>query len=114
MVDVASNKTIEGTSSSSRITGGGLDIDEVSNVIVRNLRFDNSGDDCIAIRYGAENVWVDHCTFDSTSDGQLDITHAAVLLSLHHRSAFRRDRRNIHVCCPQSASQAAYLSLLCE
>lgn len=39
MTKVASNKTIEGVGSSAAITGQGLNISKVSNVIVRNLNF---------------------------------------------------------------------------
>ena len=73
MNDVASNKTIVGVGTSGRITGGGLDIDEVSNVIIQNIRFSGSGDDAINMQDESERVWVDHCEFGSCSDGQVDI-----------------------------------------
>ncbi len=39
MQKVASNKTIIGVGSSGRITGGGLNVSNARNVIIRNLTF---------------------------------------------------------------------------
>ncbi|MDT0346483.1 pectate lyase family protein [Streptomyces litchfieldiae] len=73
MQDVASDKTIIGIGSSGAITGGGLDVDGSSNVIIRNLTFTGAGDDAINITDGAHHVWVDHCDLSGASDGALDI-----------------------------------------
>jgi pectate lyase len=87
-VTVASNKTILGVGSSSGLTGCGLKIKGVNNVIVRNLRIakvpaGNGNGDAIHIEK-ATHVWIDHNDLSSDTshgtdyyDGLLDITHAA-------------------------------------
>src|SRR6266545_3991028 len=45
MQRVAANKTIIGVGSGSGITGGGLNVRGVSNVIIQNLNFSGSSDD---------------------------------------------------------------------
>ncbi|THV43276.1 RICIN domain-containing protein [Glycomyces buryatensis] len=72
MNDVGSNTTIIGNSGA-RITGGGLDVDGVSNVIIENLTFDNWGDDAINIQDGSTRIWIDHNTFGTGYDGACDI-----------------------------------------
>jgi pectate lyase len=62
MHDVASDKTIIGVGSGSGITGGGLDIDEASNVIIQNLNFRNWGDDAINVQDGSTRVWIDQAS----------------------------------------------------
>ena len=73
MNDVASDKAIIGVGTSARITGGGLDIDGVNNVVVQNITFEGSNDDAINVQEGSTNIWIDHCSFGSCSDGQVDI-----------------------------------------
>ncbi|MFI5897662.1 polysaccharide lyase family 1 protein [Actinoplanes sp. NPDC051513] len=87
-VTVASNKTIVGVGSSSGLTGCGFRINDVNNVIIRNLRIakvraGTGNGDAVHID-GATHVWVDHndLSSDTTSgtdyyDGLIDITHAA-------------------------------------
>ncbi|MFI6094663.1 polysaccharide lyase family 1 protein [Lentzea sp. NPDC051213] len=72
MTKVASNKTIEGVGSSAAITGQGLNISKVSNVIVRNLNFRSWGDDAINVQYSSR-VWVDHNSFSNGYDGAVDV-----------------------------------------
>ncbi len=87
-VKVASNKTILGVGAGSGLTGCGLSIRGVSNVIIRNLRISfvragNGNGDAIHID-NATRLWIDHNElFSDTThgtdyyDGLLDITHAA-------------------------------------
>jgi pectate lyase len=87
-VTVASNKTILGVGSSSGLTGCGLKIKGVTNVIVRNLKIakvpaGNGNGDAIHIEK-ATHIWIDHNDLSSDTshgtdyyDGLLDITHAA-------------------------------------
>src|SRR5262245_11629313 len=86
-VRVAANKTILGVGSSSGLTGCGLNISDVSNVIVRNMRISfvqagNGNGDAIHIDHGTR-IWIDHSEFFSNTtsgtdfyDGLLDCTHA--------------------------------------
>ncbi|HEY5005107.1 MAG TPA: polysaccharide lyase family 1 protein [Ktedonobacteraceae bacterium] len=86
-VKVGSNKTILGIGSSSVLSGLGLDMKSVSNVIIRNLTIHNvtasSGTgDAIHIEKST-HLWIDHNDLYSDRnhgkdyyDGLLDITHA--------------------------------------
>jgi pectate lyase len=87
-VRVASNKSIIGVGSGSGLTGCGLNMRNVNNVIVRNLRIAkvpaaNGNGDAIHIDH-ATHLWIDHNDLSSDTthgtdfyDGLLDITHAA-------------------------------------
>jgi pectate lyase len=87
-VTVSSNKTILGVGSNAGLTGCGLKIKSVNNVIVRNLKIakvpaGNGNGDAIHIEK-ATHIWIDHNDLSSDTshgtdyyDGLLDITHAA-------------------------------------
>ncbi|MTE17966.1 pectate lyase [Streptomyces sp. TRM43335] len=76
MTKVASNKTVVGVGTSGRITGSGLNISKVSNVIIRNLTFKGSDDDAINVQYSTR-VWIDHNDISDANDGALDIKRAS-------------------------------------
>ncbi|MES1206865.1 MAG: polysaccharide lyase family 1 protein [Pseudomonadota bacterium] len=85
-VRVASNTTIVGVDAHSGFTGGGLDLNGNSNIIIKNLVIAKAvGTDAITIQGpGSSNIWVDHCDLSSerhpdgaSYDGLIDITHAA-------------------------------------
>ncbi|GAA4953945.1 pectate lyase family protein [Actinoplanes utahensis] len=89
MYAVASNKTIIGVGSGSGITGGGLNLDSVRNVIIRNLVFRNAGDDSINIQDSTTNVWIDHNDLSNGYDGLIDIKRGSDFITvswnrLHH------------------------------
>ncbi|KAK4166855.1 polysaccharide lyase [Cladorrhinum sp. PSN259] len=77
---IGSNKSVIGVGKTAHITGSGLDIFNVNNVIVRNLKVSFIlGNDCITIR-NSTRVWIDHNEFASDIskgpdeyDGQVDI-----------------------------------------
>lgn len=109
-IRVKSNKTIIGIGETAYLHGVGLNITGYNNIIIRNLRismigvttrvdkagvYSSTGDegrpqiltnggDCIGIRAGAYNVWVDHCKLFSEDpsvqtnidlyDGIIDMT----------------------------------------
>lgn len=80
------NLTIFSNNASS-IKHAALDIKQSSNVIIRNIKFDElwewdeatSGDydvndwDYMTIENGSTGIWVDHCTFFKSYDGVVDI-----------------------------------------
>lgn len=72
MHKVASNKTIFGQKDAVLI-GGGLQLEGVENVIIRNLTFHKSLDDAIEIRNGSQHIWIDHNSFGTQQDGGIDI-----------------------------------------
>jgi autotransporter-associated beta strand protein len=76
-VTVRSDKTIAGLDTNATLLGR-LAISGVSNVIVRNLRITNPGNDGISIRDpNTHHVWVDHVTFYDCGDGSCDISQGA-------------------------------------
>jgi len=94
-VTVASNKTILGVGSSSGLTGCGLKVKGVNNVIIRNLKIakvlaGNGNGDAIHVEK-ATHVWIDHNDLSSDTshgtdyyDGLLDITHAADYITVSY------------------------------
>jgi pectate lyase len=88
-VMVGSNTTIMGVGSTAALVGISLDLDGVSNVIIRNLSISyvlaaSTTGDGIHIIDGTNHVWVDHNTLFSDLnhgkdyyDGLLDITRAS-------------------------------------
>lgn len=94
-VTVASNKTIRGVGSSSGLTGIGLKLKSVNNVIIQNLVINkvlaSSGNgDSIHIEKST-HLFIDHNDLSSDTshgtdyyDGQLDITHAADYITVSY------------------------------
>jgi pectate lyase len=94
-VTVASNKTIRGVGSGSGLTGIGLRLKGVSNVVIQNLRISkvqaSSGNgDAIHIEK-SNHLFIDHNDLSSDTshgtdyyDGLLDITHAADYITVSY------------------------------
>lgn len=73
---VRSNKTILGLPGS-KLSGVGLRLSEVSNVILRNLTIEgviadlgNGDQDAITLKYGTHHVWIDHCDLRAQPVGE--------------------------------------------
>jgi pectate lyase len=79
---VGSNKSIIGVGSNSGITGGGLTLSNVSNVIIRNLVFRNADDDSINVETSSRNVWIDHNDLASGFDGLIDIKRGSDFITV--------------------------------
>jgi pectate lyase len=92
MQDVASNKTIIGVGSGSGITGGGLDVDGVSNVIIQNLNFRDWSDDAVNVQDASTRVWIDHNTFSNGNDGAVDIKRASDFITVSWNRFFDHDK----------------------
>ncbi|MBB4764841.1 polysaccharide lyase family 1 protein [Amorphoplanes digitatis] len=82
MYSVASNKTVIGVGSGSGITGGGLNLSGVRNVIIRNLVFRNASDDSINVQSSTTNVWIDHNDLASGYDGLIDIKRGSDFITV--------------------------------
>jgi pectate lyase len=91
MQKVAANKTIIGVGSGAAITGGGLNVASVSNVIIRNINFRSWGDDAINVQYSTR-VWIDHNSFSSGSDGAVDIKRASDYVTVSWNRFFNHDK----------------------
>lgn len=91
MQKVAANKTIIGVGSNATITGGGLNVASVSNVIIRNINFRNWGDDAINVQYSTR-VWIDHNTFSNGSDGAVDIKRSSDYITVSWNRVFNHDK----------------------
>jgi pectate lyase len=91
MQKVAANKTIIGVGSGATITGGGLNVASVSNVIIRNINFRNWGDDAINVQYSTR-VWIDHNSFSGGSDGAVDIKRASDCVTVSWNRTFSHDK----------------------
>jgi pectate lyase len=86
-ITVASNKTIHGVGANSGLTGCGLRVKSVNNVIIRNLAISKvpasvGNGDAIHVEK-ATHIWIDHNDLSSDTshgtdfyDGLIDITHA--------------------------------------
>ncbi|MFD0856229.1 polysaccharide lyase family 1 protein, partial [Actinomadura adrarensis] len=73
MQNVASNKTIIGVGTAGRISGGGLNLDSVRNVVIRNLTFTGASDDAINVQDNSTNIWIDHNDLSRGYDGLIDV-----------------------------------------
>jgi pectate lyase len=99
-VNIGSNKTIIGCSAGARLTGH-VELKGSQNVIVRNLEVVGfncappdvdpadggaceDGQDAMTIEKGARHIWLDHDAFSDGSDGNLDITHGADLITVSY------------------------------
>jgi pectate lyase len=94
VIRVASNKTLF-SDRGATIRHGTLNINGTQNIIIRNLKFrglwewddatqgayDLQGWDFIEIS-GGRNVWIDHCDFAKSYDGQVDVVRGADLVTL--------------------------------
>ncbi|GIF03421.1 pectate lyase family protein [Actinoplanes siamensis] len=92
MYNVASNKTIVGVGSNSGITGGGLNLSGVRNVIIRNLVFKNAGDDSINVQEGTTNVWIDHNDLSNGYDGLIDIKRGSDFITVSWNHLHNHDK----------------------
>ncbi|GAA4722875.1 pectate lyase family protein [Phytohabitans rumicis] len=91
MQKVAANKTIIGVGSGAAITGGGLNVASVSNVIIRNINFRSWGDDAINVQYSTR-VWIDHNNFSSGYDGAVDVKRASDFVTVSWNRFFNHDK----------------------
>jgi pectate lyase len=90
MLSVGSNKSILGISGAT-IAGCGLNIDEASNVIVRNVNFRDWDDDAINVQYSTR-VWIDHNSFTNGFDGAVDVKRASDFVTISWNRFFGHEK----------------------
>ncbi|GAA4888674.1 cellulose binding domain-containing protein [Streptomonospora salina] len=91
MTDVASDTTLLGAPGA-EITGGGLDIDDAHNVVVRNIAFADWDDDAINLQDGSTNVWIDHNSFTGGDDGAVDIKRESDFVTVSWNHVYDHDK----------------------
>ena len=99
---IAGNKTIRGADKNATIEGG-LSINTVSNVILRNFNlkgiWPNPGpDDAIAIR-NSHHVWIDHLNIWDAGGGNLDITSQSSHITISWCKFWYTKKRHPHRFC---------------
>ncbi|WP_030905852.1 pectate lyase family protein [Streptosporangium amethystogenes] len=92
MYRVASNKSVLGVGPGSGLNGGGLTMSGVSNIIIRNLTIQNSGDDAINVQDGSHNIWIDHNNFTRAYDGLVDIRLASDFVTVSWNRFYNHDK----------------------
>ena len=84
IVTVGSNKTILGLCGAE--IDGSINMTGSSNVILRNLKLvgpnGSSSTDTVHVQAGDHHLWFDHLDISDGSDGNLDITHGADLITV--------------------------------
>ncbi|MFH8462637.1 polysaccharide lyase family 1 protein [Streptomyces sp. NPDC017991] len=91
MTKVASNKTIVGVGTAGKITGSGLNVASVNNVIIQNLTFSGSNDDAINVQYSTK-VHIDHNDISGAYDGAIDIKRASTNITVSWNRTHSQDK----------------------
>ena len=91
---VSSDTSILGVGRGAEIVGGGFHLDEVANVVIRNLTFrdsyvpgdwdgkdDDNDNDGIRVDT-SHHVWIDHCEFARLGDGLVDVRKNATNVTI--------------------------------
>lgn len=97
VIEVGSNTTIDGTQAIPTITGQGLKLWSVSNIIVCNVAIRNAAVDGIQLAYSPDLIWIDHCTISTSGDGNIDMTRTNGATARITVSSCRLD--GVHKCC---------------
>lgn len=94
MNDVPADTTVIGLDGA-QITGGGLDVDGVSNVIIRNIAFSGWDDDAVNVQEGSTNVWIDHNSFTNGYDGAVDVKRESDFVTISWNHFFDHDKTSL-------------------
>jgi pectate lyase len=75
------NKTIIGLGTNAMLYGN-LQFQNCTNMVIRNLNLLYPAGDAMTVQDFSEQIWIDHCSFGESGDGQLDITHGCNLITV--------------------------------
>ncbi len=73
----------------------GLSINGFNNLIIRNLTINGANPDGLTIQ-NCKNVWIDHCTFINSTDGQIDIVHGSEWITVSWCKFYYTDSKTHH------------------
>jgi pectate lyase len=90
MLRVASNTSVLGNSGAT-INGCGFNIADATNVVVRNLTFQNWDDDAINVQY-SQRVWIDHNSFTNGYDGAVDVKRESDFVTVSWNRVYDHDK----------------------
>lgn len=103
---VASRTTIAGVGRGAEIVGGGFQLEQVTDVVIRNLilrdsylpgDWDGKHNDFDGIRIDtSDHVWIDHCEFARLGDGQVDVRKDSTAVTISW-SIFRDHNKTLGV-----------------
>ncbi|MGW0735253.1 pectate lyase family protein [Streptomyces sp. NPDC002851] len=91
MTKVAADKTVVGVGTAGKITGSGLNVSGVQNVIIQNLTLSGSNDDAINVQESSK-VWLDHNDISGAKDGGLDIKRGSTDITVSWNHAHDQDK----------------------
>ena len=77
------------------ITGGGFNVRDVDNVIIRNIAFADWDDDAINVEEGSTNVWIDHNSFTNGYDGTVDVKRESDYVTISWNHFFDHDKTSL-------------------
>ena len=89
--------SIIGAGVDAKLSGFGLSIVRSKNIIVRNLKVENSGIDGFTIQADdaegtGNHIWVDHCDITNCYDGALDATHTVTYATFSWNHFYNHDK----------------------
>ncbi|GKT40338.1 pectate trisaccharide-lyase [Colletotrichum spaethianum] len=115
-IKVTSDKTIIGLGDSGELYRGGLGLNGVNNVIIRNLKIGhtNLNDGVENDRDGIQadtsrNVWIDHCLFEDGGDGLLDLRKDTTFFTVSN-NIFRNHDKNFGIGWTENVSACGTIS----
>lgn len=119
MTALRSNKTLMGINNA-KLTGGGLEMYKRSNIIIRNITFENAPDDAIKINQNSHHIWVDHCTFTdgdvadpeaANHDGLFDITRQSSYITISYNKFFNHAKTMLIGHSDSASSDVGFLKV---
>lgn len=119
MTPLRSNKTLMGINNA-KLVGGGLEMYKRSNIIIRNITFEDAPDDSLKINQNSHHIWVDHCTFTdgaiedpdgANHDGLFDITRQSSFITISYNKFFNHAKTMLIGHSDSASSDVGFLKV---